>query len=92
MTDTIFADGLIAKKPHDNAPDFIITKLSFKVDEFIETMNNHKINGWFNVEVKESKKGTYYAEVDTWKPESKSEAKRVEIQKEDVSQEDSLPF
>lgn len=90
MSDTIFADGLIAKKPNDNAPDFIITKLSFKVDEFIETMNKHKNNGWFNVEVKESRNGKFYAEVDTWKPNTNQEP---QTKQEDVSQEtEDLPF
>ena len=29
-----FADGLIAKHPGENAPDFVKAKLSFKLDEF----------------------------------------------------------
>lgn len=81
-----FVNGLIVKKPHENAPDFIIGKLSFKVDEFIDTLKEHNNNGWFNVEIKESKKGSYYAEIDNWKPNQEPQTK-------DESQDDSdLPF
>ena len=88
-----FVNGLIVKKPHQNAPDFIIAKLSFKIEDFTETMELHGDKGWFNVEVKESKKGSYYAEVDTWKPNTNQEP---QTPAEDVSQENDddseLPF
>jgi hypothetical protein len=85
MADIIFADGLMAKRPHENAPPFIICKLSIKVDDFAKTVKKHAEKGWLNIVVKESKNGIYYAVIDDWKPRTK-----------DVDQEepedDSLPF
>lgn len=64
----IFADGLIFKKPHDNAPDFIKGQLSIKCQDFLEFMKKHSDKGWLNIQLKESQNGKYYAELDTWKP------------------------
>jgi hypothetical protein len=67
-----FADGLIAKHPGDNAPDFVKAKLSFKLDEFKQWVGNIEKSEqgieWLNVEVKESKGGKWYAERVIWKP------------------------
>ena len=63
----IFADGLIVKC-RDSAPDYVLCELSVKVDEFIEFMLTHNKNGWINLEVKKSKAGRPYANLDTWEP------------------------
>jgi hypothetical protein len=73
MTDKVFANGLIAKKPHMNAPDFVKVGLSFKMVEFIEWAREHQVDGWINVQVKESKGGKWYAEKDTFTPSKKEE-------------------
>ena len=68
MEDKVFVDGMIVKAPHENAPDFIICNLSIKCKELVEFMRaNHK-EGWCNLQVKRSKGGKLYAELDTWKP------------------------
>ena len=67
-----FINGMIAKKPSDKAPDFIKAKLSFKVEEFKAYLDENSNDGWVNIEVKESKKGSYYAELDSWKKDSKT--------------------
>ena len=68
MSDDIeFIDGLIFKPPHENAPDFVIAKLSIKREQLIEWLENQE-GEWINGDVKESKGGKYYASVDHWKP------------------------
>lgn len=58
---------MIAKKPHENAPDFVKLNLSFKVDEFSAFLQAHvKGDGWANVVVKEGKSGKWYGELDQW--------------------------
>lgn len=69
-TDEIqFIDGLIAKRS-ENAKDFQIVKLSFKVEEFQKFLTNNNKKGWMNVDVKRSKAGKIYASLDTWEPNS----------------------
>lgn len=62
------AKGILFKEPHVNAPDFIIGKLSIKNDEFINYLNSVKDGDWTNFEVKLSRDGKPYVEIDTWKP------------------------
>lgn len=70
--DKEFVDGMIVKKPRDNAPDFIKANISLKLAEFkpwitkIEGKNAGK--EWINIQVLESKNGKWYAELDTWEP------------------------
>ena len=39
--DKIFADGFIFKR-NDNAPDFVVGRLSIKVDEAIKFLTDHQ--------------------------------------------------
>ena len=68
----IFTDGMIFKRPHANAPDFVKGKLSIRVDEFVEFAQKHAKAGWLNINLAESRAGKYYAEVDTWVPDKKN--------------------
>ena len=70
----IFAEGLIVKR-NDGAPDWVLCNLSVKVGEFTAFLLEHQSNGWVNVQVKQSKGGKYYAELDTWKPTQGDSAK-----------------
>ena len=68
MADDIeFIDGLIFKAPHENAPDFVVCKLSIKREQLIEWLQS-KDGEWINGDVKISKNEKYYASVDNWKP------------------------
>ena len=64
-----FVDGLMAKKPNEKAPDFVKCALSIKREDLIAWLTS-QTDEWINVQVKESKGGKWYAEVDTWKPRS----------------------
>ena len=70
-----FIDGLIAKEPHENAPDFIKAKLSIKVEELLTWLGD-RTEEWVNADVKVSKGGKWYVAVDDWKPKEKEEEPR----------------
>lgn len=72
---------------HENAPDFVLGSISFKVDEFIQFLTKHKKeDGYVNVDFLRSKpkdgetKGKPYFKLNTWKPEGKE----GEIKKGDI--------
>jgi hypothetical protein len=66
-----FANGFIFKR-NEQAPDWAIGKVSIKVSEFKAFLDEHADGDWLNLEVKKSKSGKYYAQLDTWKPEKKA--------------------
>ena len=65
-----FAKGFIFKR-NEKAPEWAIGKLSLKQDEAIEFINNFSKNGWLNLEVKKSKEGKFYIELDTFETKEK---------------------
>lgn len=67
--DTKFIDGLIFKAPHENAPDYVIAKISIKRAELIAWLQS-QTGDWINADLKESQQGKLYAAVDDWKPGS----------------------
>jgi len=79
MEDKIFADGMIFKKPRDGSPDFVKGSVSIKVEEFTAFIAKHNNNGWVNLDLKKSKGGKLYLELNTWKPDSSKTPKTDEI-------------
>ena len=67
MNDKEFVNGLIVKAPHEKAPDFVKADISSKREDLIEWLSN-KQDDWININIKESKGGKWYAEVNDWKP------------------------
>ena len=71
MSDDIeFIDGLIFKEKHQNAPDFVICKMSIRIAEMIAWLQAKQASGdeWVNGDVKRSKQGKIYSAVANWKP------------------------
>lgn len=66
--DKIFANGFLFKDKNEQAPEWVIGKMSIKVDEATEWLNEHADGGWVNVEIKRAQSGKPYIELDTWKP------------------------
>lgn len=93
--DKVFADGIIFKR-NDNAPQWAIGKLSFKVEEAIAFLQANEKKGWVNLNINQSQNGKYYIEVDTWeataatKPYTKPTTFEKEMPKEIESTD--LPF
>lgn len=81
-----FAEGLYFKR-NDNAPDFVVGKLSINWEQFSKWAKANRDGDWANLEIKRAKNGKYYIAVDEWKPEKK------EMQSSFADEEeDNLPF
>jgi len=91
----IFADGFSFKR-NDNAPQFVVGRLSMKVEEAIVFLKSNAKNGWVNVDVKQAQSGNYYCELDTWeaKPQGNNQAKPAARVEPVAAAEDGedLPF
>lgn len=92
MSDLI--EGLYPKPKHEKAPDFVIGKLSIRVDQFREWMKAHIAahpgEEWINIDMKVSKGGKGYAVIDDWKPDNKTESAPELTDKEAF--DDDIPF
>lgn len=87
-----FPEGIFFKLPSTNAPDFVKGSVSIKVAELQEYLT--RVQGeWLNIDLKVSKEGKAYAEVNTFKPD-KSKAKKEEpsYDYDPDKDSDSLPF
>ncbi len=69
----IFADGFLFKR-NENAPDFVVGRMSIKVEEAIAFMKQHEKGGWINLGVKTARSGNYYIELDTFEAKPKEGA------------------
>lgn len=67
----IFADGFSFKR-NENAPDFVVGRLSVKIDDGIAFMKQHEKNGWVNLNIKTARSGNHYVELDTFEPKGSS--------------------
>ena len=93
----VFADGFIFKRRED-APEFVIGRLSIKVDEAIAFLRQNEKNGWVNLDAKYGRSGNPYLELDTY--EGKPNDSNVESKKSNVSSmpqvseddDEDLPF
>jgi hypothetical protein len=92
----VFADGFSFKRK-ENAPEFVVGRLSMKVDEAIGFMKANEKNGWVSIDVKQGRSGNYYCELDQYepkkqdeaaKPVSKPQAKQIDEEEDD----EDLPF
>lgn len=72
MEQKVFAKGFSFKR-NDNAPEFVVGKLSLKADEAIQFIKDNSQTGWVNLDVKKSKEGKYYIELDTFNQKNKVE-------------------
>lgn len=63
--DKVFADGFIFKRS-ENAPEWVIGKISVKVEDAVAFLNKNTKNGWVNLNVNQSQNGKIYIELDTW--------------------------
>lgn len=65
----IFADGLRLERPGPKAPEWVKGKISVFVPKFTEFLQKHQSEkGWVNFDIKKSKSGVLYVELNTWKP------------------------
>ena len=88
MSDKEFVNGLLVKPPREGAPDFVKGSLSIRRDEMINFLAQKK-EDWINIDIKASKEGKWYAEVNNWKPQQ-SAPPQENKQKDEFS--DEIPF
>ena len=88
MTEKVFVEGLLAKLPHNKAPDFVKLNLSIKRKELGNWLRS-QTDDWINIDIKQAKSGKLYAEVNAWKP-GKKEAPADQGVDDDFN--DSIPF
>lgn len=68
MSDNKFIPGLFFKDPHENAPDFVMAKGSIKVADLRGWLAEQD-GEWVNFDLKRSREGKPYAQIDDWKPD-----------------------
>lgn len=87
--------GLFAKKPHQNAPQWIKSKLSVKRNDFIEYLQSFP-DEWLNFDITESKDGQkFIVKRDEWKPSPSTERKEDVVgygNKIDSIKDEEIPF
>ena len=69
--DKVFAKGFIFKRS-ENAPEWVVGKLSIKLEDAMPFLTQNQANDWVNLNVVQGKQGNYYIELDTWKPTNQS--------------------
>ena len=101
----VFAEGFSFRKPNPEAPEYVVGRLSIKVDDAIAFINKNKnANGWINLSIMIGRSGNPYLELDTYepkkddgeptevKPKSKPAPQREVIDIEDEDDSEELPF
>lgn len=97
--DIVFVSGMYFKAPDDRTKEkapWVKGHVSIKTADFIEFIKAHKDEEWLNCDLKKSKGGKLYFELNTWKPtkEQVEEVKEVingNNPEEDINPED-IPF
>ena len=82
----IFADGF-SFKTREGQPDFVVGRLSIKVEDALSFLKERATNGWVNLNINKARSGNYYCELDTWKPKTNEDNKEntpAESVKEDL--------
>ena len=85
MPEAIFPEGISVRDPHEKAPDFVRGRISMKKDELIPWLEKQE-GEWINCDIKRSKGGKLYLQVDTWKPSTPAAPPKSE------EPSDGLPF
>ena len=88
----IFVDGFIFKLPSERAPEFVKGKVSIKCGEFTEFMRKHVKNGWINIDLKISKGGKGYAELDTYEKQESAQTQSPQPSTSGGGFQDDVPF
>lgn len=84
MSEKNFVNGLRVSR-HEKAPSYILVSLGIKVDDFIKWLRENQGGEWMNVDVKLSKTGKYYAELNTYrKGDNTPNQNEEEIKAEDI--------
>ncbi len=94
--ENIFLNGLIIKAPRNGAPEFVKGSISIKREELITSLSALD-DEWINLDIKNSKKGEWYASINNWKPNAnKNQEKNTQSSSPQQSSgddfSDDIPF
>lgn len=67
MSEKIFVNGFIFKLPRDGAPEFVKGTINIKIHDFAKFVKQHQEGEWMNIDLKVSREGKAYAELNTYK-------------------------
>ena len=94
----VFADGFIFKR-NPKAPEFVVGRVSVKVDDAIAFLKQNERNGWVNMDIKQARSGNYYIELDTFVPQGSGQGRSQDDDMADANNtngaeviNDDLPF
>lgn len=86
-----FIEGMRFSEPRSRAPVWIKGHISVSVAKFLDfAQANMDERGWLNIDMKESKGGKIYLELDTWKPGARKYHETIE-KAEEERPPDELP-
>ena len=91
MSEKEFVDGLLVKPPVSGAPDFVKCAISIKRKDLGNWLRG-KEEDWINIDVKVSKGGKWYAEVNNWKPGQEQAPQQAAPQPAPADFDDDIPF
>jgi hypothetical protein len=75
-----FVEGMWFDKPNEKAPEWVKGRISVKVQDFIKFAEAHeKANGYVDIDLKKSKSGKLYLELNTFVPKAKDDDGTVGI-------------
>ena len=93
----IFAEGFSFKR-NPKAPEFVVGRMSLKVDDAVAFLRKHQKGGWVNLNVKTARSGNHYVELDTYEPQGSAEKNGENVSKQStkpkakVEDDDDIPF
>jgi len=95
QTEKVFPQGIMFKVPREGSPDFIKGSVSIKKGEFIAYLQQlDSTDEWANLDLKKSKGGKLYFDLNDWKPEGEATAPVAPITPEvkELNVDDVVPF
>jgi len=90
METKVFVDGLSIKEPRDGAPDFVKAAITIKRADLGNWLRARQ-DEWINIDVKVSKAGKWYCEVNSWVPKQQLEPHQQSVAA-DVLRQGGEPF
>ena len=92
----VFANGFSFKR-NENAPQFVVGRLSMKVDDAVAFLKENEKNGWVNISIKYARSGNPYCELDNFEPAKSNQSTNHPQPSQpthapSIQEEDELPF
>ncbi len=89
----IFADGFRFER-RESAPEYVVGRLSLKVDEAITFIKSFEKGGWINLNIMYGRSGNPYVELDTYEPKKNNDTPKPQTPSSNQANnnEEEIPF